>query len=86
MFVITVYKFLRDILHCYPFKITHVQELLSADIPARDIFPLKFLAEIKMDTEWPWKIFWTDEGRFQLKGYTNTQNCRKWATENLFTK
>ncbi|GBM66464.1 hypothetical protein AVEN_146292-1 [Araneus ventricosus] len=34
--VSTVQKILRNILHCYPYKISHVQELFPSDLPARD--------------------------------------------------
>ncbi|GBM27559.1 hypothetical protein AVEN_97075-1 [Araneus ventricosus] len=33
--VSTVRKILRNILQCYPFKITHAQELVPADLPKR---------------------------------------------------
>ncbi|GFW82260.1 uncharacterized protein TNCV_3817411 [Trichonephila clavipes] len=33
--VSTVHKILRNILHCYPYKINHAQELLPSDLPAR---------------------------------------------------
>ncbi|GBN51891.1 hypothetical protein AVEN_129635-1 [Araneus ventricosus] len=39
----TVRKILRNILQCYPFKITHVQELVLADLPKREAFALNFL-------------------------------------------
>ncbi|GBM49278.1 hypothetical protein AVEN_137352-1 [Araneus ventricosus] len=32
-----------------------------------------------------WNLFRTDEAiYFHMHGYVNTQNCRIWATENLF--
>ena len=31
-----VHKLLRNILHCYPYKISHVQELFPSDIPATE--------------------------------------------------
>ncbi|GBM00545.1 hypothetical protein AVEN_77355-1 [Araneus ventricosus] len=80
--VSTVHKILRNILHCYPYKISHVQELFPSDLPARETFALEFLARMELDNEWPWKILWTDEAYFHLTGYVNTQNCRIWATEN----
>jgi hypothetical protein len=80
--VSTVHKILRNILHCYPYKITHVQELLQADLPARHTFALAFLARMEVDNDWPWNVLWTDEAHFHLQGYVNTQNCRIWATEN----
>ncbi|GBN75379.1 hypothetical protein AVEN_8064-1 [Araneus ventricosus] len=80
--VSTVNKILRNILHCYPYKISHVQESFPSDLPARETFALKFLARMELDNEWPWKILWTDDALFHLTGYVNTQNCRIWATEN----
>lgn len=82
--VSTVNKILRNILHCYPYKITHVQQLLPADLPIRHTFALEFLARMEVDNEWPWNILWTDEAHFYLNGVVNTQNCRIWATENPF--
>ncbi|GBO42642.1 hypothetical protein AVEN_256411-1 [Araneus ventricosus] len=76
-------KFLRNILQCYPFKITHAQELVPADLPKREAFALKFLARMEVDNEWPWNL-WTDEAHFHLQGSFNTQNCRIWAIENPF--
>ncbi|GBN35585.1 hypothetical protein AVEN_183898-1 [Araneus ventricosus] len=36
----TARKILRNILQCYPFKISHVQELIPADLPEGDAFAL----------------------------------------------
>ncbi|GBM62572.1 hypothetical protein AVEN_95550-1 [Araneus ventricosus] len=74
--VSTVRKILRNILQCYPFKITHVQELVLADLPKREAFALQFLALMEVDNAWPWNILWTDEAHFHLQGSVNTQNCR----------
>ncbi|GBN96414.1 hypothetical protein AVEN_10918-1 [Araneus ventricosus] len=62
-----VRKILRNILQCYPFKITHVQELVPADLPKREAFALQFLARMEVDNAWPWQILWTDEAHFHLK-------------------
>ena len=78
----TVHKILRNILHCYPYKIGYVQELFPSDLLAREIFALKFLVYMEMDKEWPWKSLRADEAHFYLTGYINMQNCRIWATEN----
>ncbi|KMQ82897.1 transposable element tc3 transposase [Lasius niger] len=80
----TVRKVLRNILRCYPYKITHVQQLLPADLKSRESFALQFLARMEVDKEWPWNILWSDEAHFHLHGSVNTQNCRIWATENPF--
>ncbi|GBM15137.1 hypothetical protein AVEN_75178-1 [Araneus ventricosus] len=49
MTVSTVRKILRNILQCYPFKITHIQELVPANLPKREAFALQFLARMKME-------------------------------------
>ncbi|GBO27845.1 hypothetical protein AVEN_29603-1 [Araneus ventricosus] len=49
--VSTVRKILR-----YPFKITHVQELVPADMPKREVLALQFLARMKVHNAGPWKI------------------------------
>ncbi|GBM18396.1 hypothetical protein AVEN_72738-1 [Araneus ventricosus] len=82
--VSTVHKILRNILQCYPFKITHIQELVPADLPKREAFALQFLARMEVDSAWSWNILWTDEAHFHLQGCINTQNYRIWATENPF--
>ncbi|GBM90741.1 hypothetical protein AVEN_164105-1 [Araneus ventricosus] len=45
--VSTVPKILRNILQCYSFKITHVQELDPAELPKREAFTLQFLAQMQ---------------------------------------
>ncbi|GBN38544.1 hypothetical protein AVEN_98491-1 [Araneus ventricosus] len=45
--VTTVRKILRNILQCYPIKITHVQELVPADLPNEKLPPCNFLLELK---------------------------------------
>ncbi|GBM74277.1 hypothetical protein AVEN_109096-1 [Araneus ventricosus] len=82
--VSTVRKILRNILQCYPFKITHVQELIPADLPKREAFALQFLARMEVDNAWPWNILWAGEAHFHLQGSVNTPNCRVWARENPF--
>ncbi|GBL90155.1 hypothetical protein AVEN_135491-1 [Araneus ventricosus] len=82
--VSTVSKILRNILQCYPIKITHVQELVPADLPKREAFALQFLARMEVDNAWLWNILWTDEAYFHLQGSVNTQNCRIWTRENPF--
>ncbi|GBN25927.1 hypothetical protein AVEN_142851-1 [Araneus ventricosus] len=74
--VSTVRKILQNILQCYLFKITYVQELVPADLPKREAFALHFLARMKVDNAWPWNILWTDEAYFHLQCSVNTQNCR----------
>ena len=52
--VSTVHKVLLNFLHCYPYKIRNMQELFPSDLPAREIFALKFFAQIEVDNECPW--------------------------------
>ena len=47
----TVHKILRNILHCYPNKISHVQEMFPFDLPEREAFALEFLARMEVDKE-----------------------------------
>ncbi|GBM38231.1 hypothetical protein AVEN_118865-1 [Araneus ventricosus] len=47
--VSTVRKISRNILQCYPFIITYVQELVPADLPKREAFALQFLARMEVD-------------------------------------
>ncbi|GBO01987.1 hypothetical protein AVEN_64227-1 [Araneus ventricosus] len=82
--VSTVRKILRNSLQCYPFKITHIQELVPTDLPKREAFALQFLARMDVDNTWPRNILWTDEAHFHLRGSDNTQNCRIWARDNPY--
>ena len=54
MLVSTMYKILLNILHWYPYKIIHFQELFLAYLPIRYTFLLEFRARIEMDNELPW--------------------------------
>lgn len=78
-----VHKIMRNILLCYPYEITHVQELLPADLLWRQMFALEFLTDTDVD-KLPWNILWTDEAHLHLQGFVNTKNYRIWAKENLF--
>ena len=46
-----VQKTLRNILNCYPYKTSHVQELFPSVLPAREPFVLEFLPRMEMDKE-----------------------------------
>ncbi|GBN85470.1 hypothetical protein AVEN_161293-1 [Araneus ventricosus] len=74
--VSTVRKILLRILQYYPFKITHVQELVPANLPKREAFALQFFARMEVDNAWPCNILWTDEDHFHLEGSVNTKNGR----------
>ncbi|GBN36134.1 hypothetical protein AVEN_47134-1 [Araneus ventricosus] len=83
--VSTVRKILRNILQCYPFEITHVQDLVPADPLKRKAFALQYLARIEMDNAWPWNIFWTDEAHLNPKGSVNTQ-IAEYGQERISSK
>ena len=68
----TVHKIIRNILHCYPYKMINVQELLSDGLPRREAFVLEFLVRMVVN-EWPWKISWTYAAYFRIHGFVNTQ-------------
>ena len=52
-----------------------MQELFPFDLPVRETFALEFHIRMEMDKEWQWKILWTDEAKFHVTRYVNTQNC-----------
>ena len=81
MAVCEKHKILRNILHCYPYKLRHVQELFPYDLPARETFAIEFLACMKVNKESPCKILRTGEALLHLTGYTDKQSYRIWATE-----
>ena len=54
--VSTVHKILQNILHCYPYKISHVQELFPSDLPARDLLPKNLFS-------WKWTKNQTSSNR-----------------------
>ncbi|GBM84343.1 hypothetical protein AVEN_99920-1 [Araneus ventricosus] len=78
---------LRNILQCYPFEITHVQELVPAELPKREAFDLQFLARMQEDNAWPWDFLWTGEAHFHLKRfcqYSKLQNMgRRESVPNV---
>ena len=49
MLIITEYKVLRNILSYYTYQIVHVQQLLPANLEARECFTLQFLARMEVD-------------------------------------
>ncbi|KFM64329.1 hypothetical protein X975_23761, partial [Stegodyphus mimosarum] len=58
-----VHKVLRNILCCYLYTITHVQQLLPADLAIRELFALQFLAQMEVDND----TLWSDEAHFHLQ-------------------
>lgn len=64
-----VHRILRNIYNFFPFKITHVQELLSADLPIIQMFNIEFLVCTDMDNGCPWNTLWTEEAHFHLQGH-----------------
>ena len=84
MLISIVYKVLWNILYCYPYKISHVQLLLPADLEASQSFTLRFIDRMEVGNEWSWDILESDEANFHLQNFVNTQNYNIWATENPF--
>ncbi|GFW18470.1 uncharacterized protein TNCV_1184971 [Trichonephila clavipes] len=78
----TVWNVLRKVVHFFPYKIRHNQQLMANDREKRLTFALTFLARVEVDASWPWKILWSDKAHFHLSGTVNTHNCRVWDTEN----
>ncbi|GFV25785.1 uncharacterized protein TNCV_3867551 [Trichonephila clavipes] len=78
----TIRKALRNIMHYFPFKIRHTQELFDRDKPQCLSFSVNFLNRMTVDLSWPWNILRSDEAHFYLNGTVNTQNCHIWAKEN----
>ncbi|GFV29120.1 uncharacterized protein TNCV_4601521 [Trichonephila clavipes] len=72
----TVWNVLRKVVHFFPYKIRHNQQLMANDREKRLTFALTFLARVEVDASWPWKILWSDEAHFHLSGTVNTHNCR----------
>ena len=70
------WKILQKIIHFYPYKISHVQELHQIDYDKQLTFALIFLARMKVDGDRPWKILWVEEVHFYLNETVNDQNCR----------
>ena len=56
----TVWKILRKIVHFFPYKISHKQQLLGTDTERRLSFALTFIARMEVDDFWPWNILWSD--------------------------
>ena len=81
----TVHKIICSILHCYPYKITHVHELIPADLQKREAFALEFFTHMEEDNEWLWDILRIDEAHFHLHRFINTQNRKIWAKEKSFS-
>ncbi|GFU32491.1 uncharacterized protein TNCV_4890101 [Trichonephila clavipes] len=78
----TAWNVLRKVVHFFPYKIRHNQQLTANDREKRLTFALTFLAKVEVEASWPWKILWSDEAHFHLSGTVNTHNCRIWDTEN----
>ncbi|GFV97241.1 uncharacterized protein TNCV_5046721 [Trichonephila clavipes] len=72
----TAWNVLRKVVHFFPYKIHHNQQLMANDREKRLTFALTFLARVEVDASWPWKILWSDEAHFHLSGTVNTHNSR----------
>ncbi|GFW44188.1 uncharacterized protein TNCV_3855491 [Trichonephila clavipes] len=68
----TVWNVLRKVVHFFPYKIRHNQQLMANDREKRLTFALTFLSKVEGDASWPWKILWSDEAHFHLSGTVNT--------------
>ncbi|GIY45392.1 uncharacterized protein CEXT_561501 [Caerostris extrusa] len=89
--VSTVHKILRNILHCYSYKITHVQDLHTTDLPVRHAFALKFLTFVEVDNRWPC-LLTRPISLSRLCQYTklqdmgNGKSIRNWTSTASFCK
>ncbi|GBN38746.1 hypothetical protein AVEN_131644-1 [Araneus ventricosus] len=52
-----VRNILRKMVHFFPYKISHNQQLLDIDREKRLIFALTFLARVDVDASWPWQNY-----------------------------
>lgn len=50
----TVRNVLRKMVHFFPYKISHNQQLLPIDREKRLTYALTFLARVEVDASWPW--------------------------------
>jgi hypothetical protein len=66
----------------YPHKVQIVQKLLPTDAHSRLSFAERFLEVAHNDNNFLTNLIMSDEAHFDLDGFTNTHNCRIWATEN----
>ncbi|GFX07860.1 uncharacterized protein TNCV_4161291 [Trichonephila clavipes] len=78
----TVWNVLRKVVHFFPYKIRHNQQLMANNREKRLTFVLTLMARVEVDAPWPWKILWSDEAHFHISGTVNTHTCRIWDTEN----
>ena len=66
----------------HPFHLRKVQELMPEDYVRRTNFCEGFLAQIRADDDFLFKILWTDECTFTRNGCFNQHNIHYWALEN----
>lgn len=78
----TLWRILREDLNLRAYKIALTQELKPADHEMRRIFSDWALKQLEMDSEFPKKIFFSDEAHFWLNGSVNKWNCRIWSATN----
>lgn len=78
----TVWKVLKKVVHCYPYKISHNYQLFATDRETQLSFALTFLARMQVDVSWPRQILWSIKEYFHLCGTVNTSNCHIWDTAN----
>lgn len=83
IFHILLQKILRAVIEFYPCKISCHQHMLPSDAQQSLGFVLTFLARMRVDDAFSWKILQRDEVYFPVNGRVNTMNCRKGESESL---
>ena len=77
----TIWRFLRQELHLFPYKLQMGSQLSDPDRHARLQYAHNFLANVANDGDYGSKIFYSDECSISLSGGVNKQNCRVWGSE-----
>lgn len=60
----------------HPYKMVILHKLKPEDLPKRVDFCTKYLDMVSNSFRVPYKVLWTDESIFTLKGWINKQNYR----------
>jgi hypothetical protein len=81
----TAHKAAREKLNFFPYKVTAVQELKTADHEKRIRYCKWFKNLIQTKAVDILDVtFFTDEAWFHLSGYVDTQNAQLWSSENPY--
>lgn len=72
--------------HFHPYKHHVCQSLREGDNERRRIFCEWYTRESDNNTNFPFKILWSDESRFTNNGLFNRNNFHHWASENPHLK